>query len=178
MGNDFGDLVKVQSRVRERCAVEMRTRTLFRQKTNFGYFDTSTVQHIKHQQHINTFTKPNHDSSNSSHSIMLRATSTKILYQSRIIQNHSTVVATIRRSISDKILQIEDDVRQALANGKPVVALESTIVAHGMPYPENLQLAQKVGTILREKVRIAGRLLRFFETVDTRLTLLFRLLPC
>jgi len=42
-------------------------------------------------------------------------------------------------------------VRQTLDLGKPVVALESTIVAHGMPYPQNLQLSQRVATLLRER---------------------------
>jgi hypothetical protein len=35
-------------------------------------------------------------------------------------------------------LRVEDEVQEALRNGEPVVALESTIVAHGMPYPQNL----------------------------------------
>jgi len=48
--------------------------------------------------------------------------------------------------------EIEPRVQQALSNGEPVVALESTIVAHGMPYPQNLQVAQEVESILREKV--------------------------
>jgi pseudouridine-5'-phosphate glycosidase len=51
------------------------------------------------------------------------------------------------------VLKIEESVQDALANGKPVVALESTIVAHGMPYPQNLELAQAVEAILRAKVR-------------------------
>ena len=41
--------------------------------------------------------------------------------------------------------------QRALLDGEPVVALESTIVAHGMPYPQNLQVAQQVESILREK---------------------------
>ena len=47
--------------------------------------------------------------------------------------------------------QIEPRVQRALLNGEPVVALESTIVAHGMPYPQNLQVAQEIESILREK---------------------------
>lgn len=49
--------------------------------------------------------------------------------------------------------EVEPSVQRALSNGDPVVALESTIVAHGMPFPQNLQVAQEVESILREKVR-------------------------
>ncbi|EED95755.1 predicted protein, partial [Thalassiosira pseudonana CCMP1335] len=43
------------------------------------------------------------------------------------------------------------EVAEALRLGRPVVALESTIVAHGMPYPQNLELAKDVSQILRSK---------------------------
>ena len=46
-------------------------------------------------------------------------------------------------------LEIHSEVRNALAEGKPVVALESTIIAHGMPYPENLHTAIDVEEIVR-----------------------------
>lgn len=54
---------------------------------------------------------------------------------------------------SSSCLQITPEVQEALKHGEPVVALESTIVAHGMPYPQNLEIALKVESILREKVR-------------------------
>ena len=38
---------------------------------------------------------------------------------------------------------------EAIAQGKPVVALESTILSHGMPYPQNLEFAHKVEAIIR-----------------------------
>ena len=47
-------------------------------------------------------------------------------------------------------LEISDEVRNALDNGKPVVALETTIVSHGMPYPTNLEVAHKCEQIIRE----------------------------
>jgi pseudouridine-5'-phosphate glycosidase len=47
-------------------------------------------------------------------------------------------------------LQVDEEVRGAVDGGRPVVALESTIVAHGMPYPQNLELALEVESILRE----------------------------
>ena len=50
-----------------------------------------------------------------------------------------------------KYLDIEPEVAKALKEGKPVVALESTILSHGMPYPENLEFAGKVEEIIRKE---------------------------
>ena len=47
-------------------------------------------------------------------------------------------------------LDISPEVAQALAAGKPVVALESTIISHGMPYPKNVETALLVEQTLRE----------------------------
>ena len=47
-------------------------------------------------------------------------------------------------------LDINPEVAQALAQGKPVVALESTIISHGMPYPQNVETALNVERIVRE----------------------------
>jgi len=47
-------------------------------------------------------------------------------------------------------LNVKDEVRSALAEGKPVLALESTIIAHGMPYPENVETALRVEQIVRD----------------------------
>ncbi|MBB4053377.1 pseudouridine-5'-phosphate glycosidase [Devosia subaequoris] len=47
-------------------------------------------------------------------------------------------------------LSVSGDVKAALAAGKPVVALESTIITHGMPYPQNLSMAQEVEAVVRE----------------------------
>lgn len=48
------------------------------------------------------------------------------------------------------LLDLRPDVADALQNGQPVVALESTIISHGMPYPTNLEVAQGVEDIIRE----------------------------
>ena len=48
-------------------------------------------------------------------------------------------------------LDIKDDVRNALKNDVPVVALESTIISHGMPYPQNVEMAKKVEDIIRSE---------------------------
>ena len=46
-------------------------------------------------------------------------------------------------------LQLTDEVRTALTEGRPVVALESTIISHGMPYPDNVVMAREVEDIIR-----------------------------
>ena len=48
------------------------------------------------------------------------------------------------------VLQISDEVAAALRAGEPVVALESTIISHGMPAPENLQTAQRLEQTVRD----------------------------
>jgi pseudouridine-5'-phosphate glycosidase len=52
--------------------------------------------------------------------------------------------------MSNQFLEILPEVQQALTNGKPVVALESTIIAHGMPYPKNVQTALDVEQVVRD----------------------------
>ncbi|MBN7773876.1 pseudouridine-5'-phosphate glycosidase [Clostridium aminobutyricum] len=47
-------------------------------------------------------------------------------------------------------LDIAEEVAEALASGKPVVALESTIISHGMPYPQNVETALEVERVVRE----------------------------
>ena len=50
----------------------------------------------------------------------------------------------------NKYLDIHPEVAAAIAEGKPVVALESTIISHGMPYPQNVQTALQVEQIIRD----------------------------
>ena len=50
----------------------------------------------------------------------------------------------------NKYLDVNPEVAEAIANGKPVVALESTIISHGMPYPQNVETALNVERIIRE----------------------------
>ena len=49
-----------------------------------------------------------------------------------------------------KYLSVSAEVQEAIAAGKPVVALESTIISHGMPYPQNVETALEVEQIIRE----------------------------
>lgn len=48
------------------------------------------------------------------------------------------------------LLSIHPEVKEALEQGKPVVALESTIISHGMPYPQNVEMANKTEQIIRD----------------------------
>ena len=50
----------------------------------------------------------------------------------------------------NKYLDLSPEVSEALAAGKPVVALESTIISHGMPYPQNVETALMVEKTIRE----------------------------
>ncbi|MBO7408871.1 MAG: pseudouridine-5'-phosphate glycosidase [Paludibacteraceae bacterium] len=50
----------------------------------------------------------------------------------------------------NKYLSISPEVQKALSDGRPVVALESTIISHGMPYPQNVETALKVEQTIRD----------------------------
>lgn len=50
-----------------------------------------------------------------------------------------------------EFLSYTDEVKEALDNNKPVVALETTIISHGMPYPRNIETAKKVEQIIRDQ---------------------------
>lgn len=55
------------------------------------------------------------------------------------------------RRLPEAPLQLSPEVGDALARGAPVVALESTIIAHGMPYPENVVTARAVEAVVRDE---------------------------
>lgn len=50
----------------------------------------------------------------------------------------------------NQYLEISEEVKEAIAHNRPVVALESTIISHGMPYPQNVETALNVEQIVRE----------------------------
>ncbi|KAJ5724959.1 Pseudouridine-5'-phosphate glycosidase [Penicillium malachiteum] len=52
-------------------------------------------------------------------------------------------------SPQSKFLKVSEEVRDAVATGKPVVALETTIYTHGFPYPENIALASLLESVVR-----------------------------
>lgn len=50
----------------------------------------------------------------------------------------------------ENYLEIHEEVKKALRSGEPVVALESTIISHGMPYPQNIEMAKTVSKLIRD----------------------------
>jgi len=62
-------------------------------------------------------------------------------------------------------LQFSPEVQAARAAGKPVVALESTIISHGMPYPQNVQTAREVEGVIRD----AGAVPATIAIIDGRI---------
>jgi pseudouridine-5'-phosphate glycosidase len=62
-------------------------------------------------------------------------------------------------------LQFSPEVQGARAAGKPVVALESTIISHGMPYPQNVQTAREVEQVIRD----AGAVPATIAIIDGRI---------
>lgn len=50
----------------------------------------------------------------------------------------------------ENYIQFSEEVEKAKEEGKAIVALESTIISHGMPYPQNVEMAQKVEQIVRD----------------------------
>ena len=61
----------------------------------------------------------------------------------------------------NSFLQIHPEVAAALEQGKPVVALESTIISHGMPYPKNVETALAVEQVVRENGAIPATIAIF-----------------
>ena len=53
--------------------------------------------------------------------------------------------------ICHSLLKISEQVAEAIAHRQPVVALESTIISHGMPYPQNKQCALSIESKIREQ---------------------------
>ena len=53
--------------------------------------------------------------------------------------------------MNHQYLDYSEEVAAALKEGQPVVALESTIIAHGMPFPQNLETAQQVEQLIRDE---------------------------
>ncbi len=52
--------------------------------------------------------------------------------------------------MTNRNIELSDEVRTALESGKPIVALESTVIAHGLPYPHNIETAKMMEDIARK----------------------------
>jgi len=66
---------------------------------------------------------------------------------------------------TQSFLQFSPEVAAARAAGKPIVALESTIISHGMPYPQNVQTARDVEAVIRD----AGAVPATIAIIDGRI---------
>jgi pseudouridylate synthase len=74
---------------------------------------------------------------------------------------------TQQRMAASEMVDMTEEVADAVSAGGPVVALESTIIAHGMPYPDNLS----TGMMLEQTVREAGAVPATVAVIDGRLRL-------
>lgn len=68
----------------------------------------------------------------------------------RSLNSHSVNIRLF--SLKSDLFHVKEEVRTALEYGKPVVALESTIITHGMPYPRNVECALGVEENIRKQV--------------------------
>lgn len=68
--------------------------------------------------------------------------------------------------MNDEAIQLSDEVREALSAGRPVVALETSVVAHGLPFPTNLDVARRC----QEQVRAAGAVPAVVAVIGGRVT--------
>ena len=89
-----------------------------------------------------------------------------------------TVLNLSRHRFSTKSIVVSDHVKSAIANREPVVALESTIITHGMPRPHNLESAKKVQKIIENEVssQIVKNSIIFSNPKIRQMVLTFKLL--
>ena len=71
-------------------------------------------------------------------------------------------------------LDIQEEVKAALEEHRGVVALESTIISHGMPYPQNVEMAKNCERIIRK----AGAVPATIAIIDGRIKLVFHRRIC
>ncbi|WP_422049790.1 pseudouridine-5'-phosphate glycosidase [Shimia sp.] len=68
------------------------------------------------------------------------------------------------------LITLSPEVSEAKKNGTPIVALESTIITHGMPYPQNLEVARQVENDIREKGAVPATMAVINGTLHAGLT--------
>jgi Indigoidine synthase A like protein len=96
-------------------------------------------------------TRRRHDWSHSTNITNTTTIGTKNSDENENHESSSSISNNSTNSSSFPLLVIQESIQYALEHQLPVVALESTILAHGMPYPENLHLSQQLSTILRQR---------------------------
>lgn len=83
----------------------------------------------------------------------------------RTFLRHTSRTAFQSRALSTKLL-ISEEVQQALVEKKPIVALESTVITHGLKFPENLDFALKVEDVVRQNGAVPATI-AFIDGVPT-----------
>jgi pseudouridine-5'-phosphate glycosidase/pseudouridine kinase len=73
-----------------------------------------------------------------------------LVFGSKFCRRDRAILSKYRKPLSTAAIHISDEVKEAILSGKPVVALESTIISHGMPYPRNLEVARLVEQTIRD----------------------------
>ncbi len=68
-----------------------------------------------------------------------------------INKKSSASPAPVSPAVRESLVELAPEVREAVASGRGVVALESTIISHGMPYPQNVETALEVEKIVRSE---------------------------
>lgn len=78
-------------------------------------------------------------------------TTSRLSWMSKAHRLHASLPVTSSRRVStnSRFFQVSEEVQQAIAEHRPVVALESTIYTHGFPYPDNLSLASRLESLVR-----------------------------
>ena len=69
-----------------------------------------------------------------------------------------------------EIIQLSPEVADAMAQVHPIVALESTIISHGMPYPQNVETARQVETLIRNQGAVPATIAIFEGRIHVGLT--------
>jgi pseudouridylate synthase len=72
--------------------------------------------------------------------------------------------------MTSQLLHINPEIQEAIASGKPIVALESTIISHGMPYPQNVETALKVEQTVRDNGALPATIAIINGTMKAGLT--------
>lgn len=75
----------------------------------------------------------------------------RIQLRKALLKRHCRLITTLQKK-PNELFDISEEVREAFHDNKPVVALESTIITHGMPFPENYETATAVENIVRAEV--------------------------
>jgi Indigoidine synthase A like protein len=86
-------------------------------------------------------------------SLIGRSSFTRRCYSSKISRDFLEVQGAVQDErpafISEKVLTISPEVKEARRNKKPIVALETAIYTHGFPYPDNVALASHLESVVR-----------------------------